>query len=320
MTLILRDSDIRACLTPELGVDVVGRGAASAWAQQERSDARSIARVAGGWLRTTSGALADEDVLGFKTFQLVPGHGVRYLTSLWRLSTGEALALLDANHLTVVRTSAAAAAAARRHWGPEPIRLGVIGSGLQARDGLRSLAAACSVTAVRVYSPRPQRRESFAADLSTELGLRIDAAASPREAAEGADMVMCATQTDGTVALRAEDLDDQPFVSSVSSTLPAQRELDERVIGSAAHVVIDTPDALKESGDLLAAVDGLDATRVCTLGAYLSEPLLARSGRTVYKSIGSVEQDLSIAAAVWRRACALGLGEEIAAIELLKPV
>src|SRR5207253_3197222 len=124
-----------------------------------------------------------------------------------------------------VRTSAAAAAAARRHWGPEPIRLGVIGSGLQARDGLRSLAAVCSVTAVRVYSPRSQRRESFAAELSSELGLRIDPTASPREAAEGADMVMCATQTDGTVALHAEDIDDPSFMSSVSSTLPVQREL-----------------------------------------------------------------------------------------------
>ena len=320
MTRVLRDVDIRACLTPALGVDCVARGVASAWAQEERSDARSIARVAGGWLRTTSGALLDEDVLGFKTFQLVPGHGVRYLTSLYRLSTGQALALLDANHLTVVRTSAAAAAAARRHWGSEPIRLGVIGSGLQARDGLHALAAACSITAVRVYSPRPQRCESFAADLSAELGLRIDPTASPREAVAAADMVMCVTQTDGTVALRAEDVDDPPFISSVSSTLPAQRELDERLIRSAQHVVIDTPDALKESGDLLAAADGLDATRVRTLGAYLSEPLPARSGLTVYKSIGSVEQDLAIAAAVWRRACELGVGEEIAPIELLKPV
>ncbi len=153
MTRILRDADVRACLTPALTVDVVARGVASAWAQEQRSDARSIARVAGGWLRTTSGALIEEDVLGFKTFQLVPGHGVRYLTSLYRLSTGEALALLDANHLTVARTSAAAAAAARRHWGTEQVRLGVIGSGLQARDGLRSLAAVCSITALRVYSP-----------------------------------------------------------------------------------------------------------------------------------------------------------------------
>src|SRR5207244_12428401 len=109
----------------------------------------------GGWLRLMGGALPDSDVFGFKAFHLGSG-GVRYLTGLYRLSTGEPLALLDANELTVVRTGAAAAAAARTFFGSGPIAVGVLGTGTFARSGLRTLAAACAVTAVRVHSPRPE--------------------------------------------------------------------------------------------------------------------------------------------------------------------
>ena len=246
MTRILRDADVRTCLTPALGVDFVARGVASAWAQEQRSDARSIVRVAGGWLRTTSGALIDEDVLGFKTFQLVPGHGVRYLTSLYRLSTGEALALLDANHLTVVRTSAAAAAAARRHWGPEPIRRrGDRQRPPGARRAARARRCMFRNRGARLFPATAASREFRGGPQRGAGAAHRSNRRPPRGGGRRADMVMCATQTGGTVALRAEDVDNPSFISSVSSTLPAQRELDERLIGAAEHVVIDTPDAIE---------------------------------------------------------------------------
>jgi alanine dehydrogenase len=95
-----------------------------------------------------------------------------------------------------------------------------------------------------------------------------------------------------------EDLAGVPLVLSIGSTMPDQRELEGNVLAEADVVIIDTADLLEESGDALDAVGvGLDRSRVRLLGDYLdSAPV--RVGRTVYKSIGSPEQDLVLAKSI----------------------
>jgi ornithine cyclodeaminase/alanine dehydrogenase-like protein (mu-crystallin family) len=312
VTRLIRDSEVRRLVSFPAAVDIVARGVISGPGAVERS----TARFGSGWLRIMSGTLPDQDVLGFKAFHLIPGAGVRYLVALYRLSDGEPLALLDGNYLTVARTSAAAAAAAAKFFGSDTIEVGVIGSGTLARDGLRALASVCQIHRARVYSRNPANRESYIDELAGKLGFELLAAESARAAGAGVDMMLAATQTGGVVALSAEDLDRPRYVSSVSSTLPVQRELDEHVIASAARVVIDTRDALHESGDLLAAeAAGLDPARITLLADFLGHASSPGETPVVYKSIGSVEQDLALAAATWQEAERQGLGEPIDSIE-----
>jgi ornithine cyclodeaminase/alanine dehydrogenase-like protein (mu-crystallin family) len=67
----------------------------------------------------------------------------------------------------------------------------------------------------------------------------------------------------------------------------------------------------------LAAADaGLEEHRVMLLSDYLSrehEP--QTGGRVVYKSIGSVEQDLALAGAVFKTAEQTGAGQQIDPVE-----
>jgi ornithine cyclodeaminase/alanine dehydrogenase-like protein (mu-crystallin family) len=109
-------------------------------------------------------------------------------------------------------------------------------------------------------------------------------------------MVYLATASGGHVVAGREDLAGVPLVLSIGSTMPDQRELRGDVLAGADLVVIDTPDVLEESGDALEALGaGLDRSRVRLLGDYLAgipEP----TGCTVYKSIGSPEQDIVLAA------------------------
>jgi len=313
VTLLLRDPDVRSLVSFPGAVTAVGRGVVAA-ADGAVSE-RSIARFGGGWLRVMSGTLPHRDVFGFKAFHLVPGHGVRYLVSLQRLSDGEPLALLDASYLTVARTSAAAAAAAAHFFGDESLRLGIIGSGTLARDGLRALASVCRLASARVYSRSAENRDGYARELGQELGIELATASSAAAATVEADMVLCATQTGGEVALTASDAGPARYLSSVSSTLPAQRELDGAAIASAGLVVIDTPDALRESGDLLAALEaGLEERRVVTLAAFLRSEHRGAEPPLVYKSIGSVEQDLALACEVLDEALRRGAGERVAPI------
>ncbi|MDQ6816889.1 MAG: ornithine cyclodeaminase, partial [Actinomycetota bacterium] len=190
---------------------------------------RSIARFDGGWLRIVSGAVPSLDLLGMKSFHLVPGAGVRYLLALYRLSDGEPVALLDANYITVARTSAAAAAAAAKFFGEERIVVAIVGTGTLARDGLRALASVCSISSARVYSRNPANRARYCAELGEELPIDLVSAQSAATAVGDADMVLCATQTSGALALTYGDAGSARYISSVSSTLPGQRELDEHV-------------------------------------------------------------------------------------------
>jgi alanine dehydrogenase len=311
VTLLLRDRDVRSLVSFPEAVEVVARGVVDA--ASDATAERSTARFGAGWLRIMSGTLPGEGLLGFKAFHLIPGAGVRYLISLYRLSDGEPLALIDGNYVTVARTSAAAAAAAARFFGDQELTLGIVGSGTLARDGLRALASVCRIRSARVYSRAAENRERYASELAGELGIELEGAESPGAAAAGADMVLCATQTHGVVALNAEDVPETArYVSSVSSTLPAQRELDERAIAAAGTVVIDTPDALEESGDLLAAAEaGLDRERVLLLADHLAGSGPPAATPVVYKSIGSVEQDLALAGAVLREAERRGAGQRI---------
>lgn len=320
MTLILRDGDVRGLVRFPDAVAAVADGVVAAAGADGKPAAvaqRLRVPLPDGWLRIMAGTLPALGVFGYKGLHLVGDGSVRYLCALYCLDTGRPLALIDAKYLTVARTSAAAAAAAARFFGQQLVSVAIIGSGAQARDGLRALASVVTVSAARVFSPTAAHRQRYAEELGAELGLQVEPVPSAVEAADGADMALCVTQTGGAVALRQDDLDGVAYVSSIGSTLPSQRELDEHVIEQAATVVVDVEDALHEAGDLLAA-RRLDASRVQSLGDYLVAGPRDRSGLVVYKSIGSVEQDLALAASVWRLAETERRGEVIADVEALK--
>jgi ornithine cyclodeaminase/alanine dehydrogenase-like protein (mu-crystallin family) len=175
---------------------------------------------------------------------------------------------------------------------------------------------------VRVFSPRRESRTSFAAELGAELGTAVEPVSEPAEVGAGADMLLCCTDTGGAVAVEREFLGSARYVSSVGSTLPAQRELSAAAVGAAGLVVVDSAQALEESGDLIAATqrNHLPA-RVSLLSAFLeSGPGPdAAAQLTVYKSVGSFEQDLALAGFVLRECARRGLGEEVAAVESLRP-
>ncbi len=71
----------------------------------------------------------------------------------------------------------------------------LIGTGVQAWTQLWALAAVRTLREVRVYSRDAERREAFAARATGELGLAAAASAGPREAIEGADIVVLATSS-----------------------------------------------------------------------------------------------------------------------------
>ena len=247
------------------------------------------------WMRVLAGMVTELDLLGYKEFHRVGRH-VRYHVHLYRESTGEILGVVDGRRITSLRTAATAAVAVK-HWaGGTNVRVGVIGSGEEAREGLRALAGAVRVTQAAVFSPTQNNREAFATEMTAELDLEVLSASSQLDAIAGCEVVYVATSSHNEPLLRAEDVGGVGILAAIGSTQPIHRELAGGVFLAAARTVVDTPDATHESGDCIEAASlGWAPSAALLLGDYLRQDPATNDGLTIFKSIGSVEQDLVLA-------------------------
>jgi len=292
---LLSSDDVDALATSEVGL-----AAATQSARLAGSDGLTTGRVQVNgdiaWMRILAGLVDELDLLGYKEFHRVERR-VRYHVHLFRQSTGDAIGTVDGRRITGLRTASTAAVAAR-HWaGGRPVRLGLVGSGEESKEGLRALAGALDVTEAGVWSPTPANREAFAEGMSAETGVRVTAHDSMAGVMESCDVAYIATSSHHEPFLGADDIGSARLVCAIGSTMPVHRELRGDVFVKAAQVVVDTPDATHESGDCIeGAEQGWDPGSAVLLGAYLGQsPVPADQGVTLFKSIGSVEQDLVLA-------------------------
>src|SRR5438876_306286 len=109
--------------------------------------------------------------MGFKAMNLAPGHGVRYQVHLYRANSGELLAIMDAQHLTTLRTGATSAVATTRLARSGLATVALLGSGLEAHAQLEAMQALGIVKSAKVFSVkrgmRSQPRMSFGQTKST---------------------------------------------------------------------------------------------------------------------------------------------------------
>lgn len=122
------------------------------------------------------------------------GFGQPYITGqfiLNDLATGLPRAIMDSTFLTAQRTAAASAVAAQALANPNPVVLGVLGCGVQARRNLEALRLAFPLlSAVAAYDIDPAAITRYRAEMERAHGVKVTTCASPREAFEEADLVL----------------------------------------------------------------------------------------------------------------------------------
>jgi alanine dehydrogenase len=293
----------------------VGLAAARRTAELVRDGSITTARVQVGdeiaWLRVLAGLVPGLDLLGFKEFHRV-GKIVHYHVLLFRQSTGEPLGIVDGRRITSLRTASTAALALSHVFGDAPLTLAVIGSGEEAREGLRAACAATTIEKVRIYSPTAANRDRFAHELGGELGIQVAAVASAAEAVAGADAAYVATAATSPV-IGFDDVAGLELVVAVGATQRVHRELTGGLVAGARAVVVDCADAAHDAGEMVEAAEqhGWDPEQAVLLGNWLDSPPSAGNGPLLFKSIGSVEQDLALALALLQAADEQGRGRVV---------
>ena len=235
-----------------------------------------------------------------KAYHTIDGVGTRYVVSLYRLSDGELLALLDGQLITDTRTGAASGVAARRVTVNGPVRLGIIGSGNQARTQFESLAAVYKIQSARVYSPTRGNRERFAAEMGAQLGIPVSAADTVEAAVQGCNVVVAASNARGAEPiLRGEYLAGCRLLCAVGNTRKQFAEVDVRCFADAGRVIVDSSHALHEAGDLCVAIKAgalLDDKWTTLAKIVTGDAQVPDTGMVTFKSVGTALQDLALAA------------------------
>lgn len=213
--------------------------------------------------------------------------------------TGELTAiLLDEGYLTDLRTAAAGAVAARLLAPRRVTRIGILGTGVQARLQLRLLRSVTDCTDVVAYGRSPERLATYAAEMRA-LGYAVETTAEPDEVAARCNLIVCATASRAAL-LRADAVRAGSHVTALGADAPGKQELEPALFAKADIVVADSIAQCVDHGDLSYAVrDGLlSVDRVTELGRIVSGAAPGRTGDdqlTVCDLTGVAVQDIVIA-------------------------
>ncbi len=97
--------------------------------------------------------------------------------------------------VTGLRTAATSAVGTDVLARKDSQRLGILGSRGQAKNHLVALAAVRKIREVKVYSPNRDNCRSFAEEMGPLLNINIEPVSSPKEAVQGVDIVLSATNS-----------------------------------------------------------------------------------------------------------------------------
>lgn len=321
MALLISHEEVRQAVTMADAIDAMEAGFREEGEGHCILPQRINMMVGKGWLRVGPVAMEQSGWMGFKAMNLTKGSGVRYQVHLYAIETGELLAIMDAQHLTTLRTGATSAVATRRLARPGRAVTALLGSGPEARAQLHAMQAAGYVGEARVFSPTPANREALAADFAAEYGMKIMPVASAEEACDGASLILAAVKSSEPV-LDGAWLQPGAHVNSVGTARRDQRELDVESFRRADRIVVDTREGVfGEAGDAVAAADVVDAGAVRELHELVAGKAPGREAEdeiTLFKSVGSGIQDIAIAAVIYQRALDKGLGTDLGEFPYLK--
>jgi len=149
-------------------------------------------------LRLSSEVVQDTEVLGSRREEkLALAQDGRFvgLVMLFDLETTEPLAIIHDSGLQRLRVGATSALAAKYLSRDDSRRVGLFGTGWQAGPQLEALVRVRDIEEIVVFSLNPDRRRKFVATMASRLDAKVIAAEAPRDVVDGADIVVCATNS-----------------------------------------------------------------------------------------------------------------------------
>jgi ornithine cyclodeaminase/alanine dehydrogenase-like protein (mu-crystallin family) len=227
-------------------------------------------------------------------------------------TNGSLLAVMDSIEITLQRTAAASALAARHLARPGSSRVAVCGCGEQGRVQLAALASAFSLEDVSAWDRDFGRARAYADEIGRRLAVTVRATERLEAATSLADIIVTCTTARawflGTAHVRPGT-----FIAAIGADNAEKSEIAPELM-SRSKIVVDVLDQCLAMGDLHHAV-GAGAVTAADVCADLGQIVNGKSGGRrnddeiwIFDSTGTAAQDVACAAEVYARALAGNVG------------
>lgn len=228
---------------------------------------------------------------------------------------GRVLALLDSIQITVIRTGAATAVAAK-YLAREDAKIATIcGCGNQGRISLRALMEVRSLEKVFAYDIDERQSEQFAIELSKELNIEIEAVNDLAKATLQSDICVTGTTSQKPFLYR-ENIKPGTFIAAVGADSEDKQELESALLKE-SKIVVDVLEQAATIGELHHAIEQ-DFVSRADVHAELGEIIAGRkTGRDddseviIFDSTGMALQDVVATVIVYENAVKDGKGKSV---------
>jgi ornithine cyclodeaminase len=216
---------------------------------------------------------------------------------LFDRDSGEPSAIVEAGELTAIRTAAVSAAATEALARTDARALAILGTGEQARRHLAAMRLVRPIERVTIWGRSAEKAKALAAEMGAQASDSVEAAVRDAD-------IVCATTASPEPILAGRWLKPGAHVNLVGSSRAGPAEADNDLVLRARFFADHRDGVLAQGSEFLnAKAAGLigDNHVVGEIGEVFAGTLAGRQDDgqlTVYKSLGSIVQDLAAAAFV----------------------
>jgi len=319
-TLLLRRSDVEELLNLDECVAAVERIFRSLGQGRIPTPGILGVKALGGGLHVKAGLLpGDRNYVVAKLNANFPGNNARFglptiqgVIVLFDAENGVPLAIIDSIDITIKRTAATSAVAAKYLAQKVSSAATICGCGQQGRAHLRALLLVLPLTKIYAFDVDENAAIDFRNELSSKLQIDIEPVHDLARAIQKSNVCITCT-TANEFFLRREDVTPGTFIAAVGADDENKQEIDPALIAS-AKVVADSLEQSCAIGEVHHAI-ARGLMRKGDVYAELSEIVAGQKiGRVaddeviVFDSTGVAIEDAVATAAIYERAVTNGIG------------
>jgi alanine dehydrogenase len=319
-TLLLSRSDVRELLTPTECIDAVEQVFRLQGEGKIPSPGIVGVRTHNGGLHVKTACLnGAKNYIAAKLNTNFPTNVARFglptiqgVIVLYDADNGRTLAVIDSMEITIQRTAAATAVAAKYLARKNSSVATICGCGEQGRAQLRAICMILPLRKVYAFDIDPSARLRLAAEFSPENEIDVEPVGSLLGAIRNSDVVVtCTSATEFFV--HNEDIARGTFIAAVGADDSHKNEIDPALLAS-AKVVADSLEQVCSIGDAYHAIEkGLMRKENihAELGDIVAGKKLGRTDDTeitIFDSTGVAIEDAAAAAIVYEKALTVAVG------------
>jgi ornithine cyclodeaminase len=229
--------------------------------------------------------------------------GSQGMMLLFRQATGQPVCLLlDEGWLTQIRTAVAGAIVAKYLAPSQVHRIGIAGTGTQARLQLEFLAGVTACREVTVWGRGSAQLEAYCKDMRP-LGFELTTTQDADDLLRQCNLIVTTTPST-TPLLHADALKAGTHITAMGSDTAEKQELETGLLAQADQIVADSISQCLERGETHHALRSGDIRQdqLMELGQIINGERPGRSSEeeiTIADLTGVAVQDIQIASAVW---------------------